>query len=310
MLPVIVLLGPTCTGKSAAAMRLAAELGGEIVSCDSMQIYRGLEIGTAQPTAAERAAVRHHLVGELEIQERWDASRFVPAAQARIAEIQGRGKAPLVVGGTGLYARALCYGLPLLPGDAALAAELRAAIGTLAGVAALRAELEGAFGAEVPEDIRLNPRHLARAVEVYRLTGEAPWRLQRRPDAPLAGYRQYCVLPEFGGLKERIRRRTAAMLSAGWVAECEAAVAAGLLEAPTAWQALGYRDIAAFLAAGRPGGEGALRETLSNRTIQYARRQLTWFRHQHPGSVALPCATADEVAQMVLEDLSKQGGCA
>ncbi len=281
---VLVILGPTCSWKSAAAFRVAQLRNGEIISCDSMQVYHDLNIGTAQPSPEERLAVPHHLVDFMDFEERWDASRFVPAAQKCIAEIQSRGALPIVAGGTGLYAKALCYPMELLPSDRAVAAEMRERIETPEGVLALQQELSAAVG-ELPEDIRLNPRHLARAAEVWRLSGKAPWQLREKgPQSPYPEYRQFIILPETEMLKVRIHRRTRLMLEAGWVDEARRAVRNGLLEAPTAWQALGYRDIADFDRAGSPGGDDALAELLGNRTMRYARRQLTWFKHQHPGA--------------------------
>ena len=278
----LVLLGPTCSGKSALALELAGRLGGELISCDSMQVYRGLPIGTAQPSMEERARVPHHLVACLRLDEPWNANLFVPEAKRLIAEIVARGRQPIVVGGTGLYARALCYDFQLLPSDATLAAQLREAIATEEGCERLRAEL-AAVG-PLPDDLSRNPRHLARAVEVFRLTGQPPWCLRGRSEQPLPGFRQFCLLPEFDALKERIRRRTAMMVAAGWIEECREALRNGLASAPTAWQALGYRDIALYLEGKGPSSEAELTEQLANRTIQYARRQLTWFRHQHPGA--------------------------
>jgi len=299
----IVLLGPTCSGKSAAAIALAQRLGcgGEVVSCDSMQVYRMLPIGTAQPDEQERSGIPHHLVGMLDLDQRWDASRFVPAAQELHAAIRLRGKRTIVAGGTGLYARALCYGMSLLPSDHDLALKLREEIGCAEGREALLAELAQA-GDAIPEDIRLNPRHLARAVEVLRLTGEPPWRLQKRSEAPLPGFRQFCIIPDFDVLKERIARRTDAMLKAGWIDEAAAAYQAGLADAPTAWQALGYREIRRYLDGELKGGLAELRQLLIFATIQYARRQLTWFRHQHPGAIMLPLDTPEQLAEMILKE--------
>ena len=283
--PVLVLLGPTCSGKSALAMELAKRLDGEVISCDSMQVYRGLPIGTAQPTAQELAQVPHHLVACLEISRPWNANLFVPEAKRRIDDIAARGRRPIVVGGTGLYARALCYDFQLLPSDPSMAAELREASATEDGCARLREELAGV--GPLPEDLSRNPRHLARAVEVFRLTGKPPWQLRSRSEKPLEPYRQFCLLPNFEALKARIRRRTAAMVANGWIDECRKALEMGLANAPTAWQALGYRDIAEYLDGRGPVTVAELTELLANRTIQYARRQLTWFRHQHPGACFL-----------------------
>ena len=301
----LVILGPTCSWKSAAAARLAHDLGGEVISCDSMQIYKGLAIGTAQPGPEELAMAPHHLVNQLDIQAPWNVNLFVPAAKDLISQIQRRGRHAILAGGTGLYARALLYGFSLMPSDPAIAAALREESATPEGCRRLRAELSQA--GELPEDLARNPRHLARAVEVFRLTGKAPWELQRKNAVPAPGFRQFCILPDFTLLKERIRLRTQKMLEAGWVEECRQALAQGLENTPTAWQALGYRDIAEFLHQGEPGGQEALQELLANRTIQYARRQLTWFRHQHPGATPIPVNDfSGDVAGRIHDEILKE----
>ena len=302
----IVLLGPTCSGKSAAAVALAKRLDGEVVSCDSMQVYRMLPVGTAQPGDGERGGIPHHLVGFLELDQRWDASCFVPAAQELLCSIRHRGKRAIVAGGTGLYARALCYGMSLLPSDHELALKLRAECATQEGREVLLAEL-ASTGDAFPEDIRLNPRHLARAVEVLRLTGKPPWRLQSRSAEPLPGFRQFCIVPDVDELKERIARRTDAMLKSGWLEEAAAAYQSGLAEAPTAWQALGYREIRSYLGGELKGGLAELRQLLVFATIRYARRQLTWFRHQHPGAIMLPMDTPERTAEAIVASVSGIG---
>lgn len=274
------ILGPTCSWKSAVAARLANKAGGEVVSLDSMQIYKGLPIGTAQPGEEELALARHHLVACLELDEVWNVSRFIEVVKPLLKSIAGSGKLPVLAGGSGLYARALVYGFSLMPSDAALAEELRLDSSTEEGCDRLRAELAASW--KIPEDVARNPRHLARAVEVTRLTGRPPWEHRRDTATPDPAYAQFCIMPDFQKLKERIRARTAAMLERGWVDECARALENGLATAPTAWQALGYRDIAAFLEGRLPHGIGELQEILANRTIQYARRQITWFKHQHP----------------------------
>ncbi len=278
----IVILGPTCSGKSAVAARLAHHLPGEVISFDSMQVYRDLPIGTAQPTAEELSLAPHHLVGFLPLEAPWNVNLFLPKAQELLDSLAAQKRTAVLAGGTGLYARALVYGFSLMPSEPELSGRLRQEAETPEGLQALREELKKA--GDPPVDLLQNPRHLLRAVEVLRLTGTPPWLLKKRHEWPKEGFRQFCLLPVFPALKERIRRRTAGMLDANWIEECERALSLGLESAPTAWQALGYRDIAAWLKAGRPGGRAALQEILANRTIQYARRQLAWFRHQHPGA--------------------------
>ena len=248
-----------------------------------MQIYRGLPIGTAQPDAAELARAPHHLIAELDIHEPYDANRFVQRAKCVLDDISARGKTAFLVGGTGLYARSLIYGFELLPADPAVFKALEAELAAEGGHEKLLERLE-AYGDAIPEDVRLNPRRLLRACEVLSLTGKPPWVQAKKFDKPDPAFRQFCLIPVLSMLKERIRRRTARMLENGWLEEAEWADSQGLLQTPTARQALGYAEVIDYLRHGLKGDLPKLCEILTNRTVQYARRQLTWFKHQHPGA--------------------------
>ena len=174
----VVIMGPTASGKSALALDVARRRGGEIVSVDSMQLYRNLEIGTAQPTAEERREIPHHLVGCFDFHQRIDVFTFVRLADAAVADIRRRGKLPVLAGGTGLYLRAFLYGLDDLPADPALRKKLDAAYDSEAGEGALRermAELDPA-GLERWAGCR---RRLIRALEVRLLTGKSILELQK-----------------------------------------------------------------------------------------------------------------------------------
>lgn len=285
----VAILGPTCSGKSTLAMALAPEFNGEIVSCDSMQLYRGLDIGTAKPSPEERRRVRLHLIDCMDVHEPYSADQFVADALAALGDIRSRGRRAFIVGGTGLYAKALLYGLTPLPADPDLMEELVGIATTPEGYDALRAEVRAHCPA-AEERLAANPRRLLRAVEVLRLTGDLPAAHARRKGPCPAAVPDALELvlrpaPEF--LRERIARRTALMLEQGWIDEVAGLVARGLLNSPTARQALGYRDIAEFLLdhphPPRPeSAVQALALRLCQRTNQYARRQRTWFRHQHP----------------------------
>ena len=285
----LAILGPTCAWKSEIALLIAEELNGEILSCDSMQVYKGLDVGTAKPTTEMRARRRHYFVDTLPLAAPWDTHRFVQAARPLLAELPARGVIPILAGGTGLYARALLYGFEMLPADRELFARLERELAMPGGKERLVRELrEGsADPREMPLDTVRNPRRLARAVEVLRLVGRPPWELlSDRPQEPIVPGRQFILLPTMAVLKPRIVRRTTWMLENGWIEEGETALAAGLLETPTAKQALGYREIAAYLA-GELADREALLHALVGRTVKYARRQRTWFRHQHPGAEIL-----------------------
>ena len=298
----IVLLGPTCSWKSSAAIQIAKELGAEIVSCDSMQVYKGLEIGTAQPSSEELAAVPHHLIGIFDIREPYDVSRFLELANAAREEIHGRGKRAIIVGGTGLYAKALVYGHALLPANAELFEQIKAHLEAPGGRERLEEELSAiAHGRDnIPKDILLNPRRLLRAVEVARLTGRTPWELNSSTNTPNPEFSQFIILPDLELLKARIRQRTAAMMAHGWVQEAQCAIGSGLMETPTARQALGYRDIADFLSGNGPDRLVDLETLLVSRTIHYARRQFTWFKHQHPGATFIPISPNDNPLEKIV----------
>ena len=278
--PVVVIMGPTASGKSALALRFARERNGEIVSADSMQLYRGLEIGTAQPTPAERAEIPHHLVGCFDFHERIDVFTYCRLADEAIAEIRARGHLPIVAGGTGFYIKSLLYGLDDLPADPVLRRELDARYDSDAAEDELRTRLAELDPAAALKFARCR-RRMLRALEVVILTGKSILELQRRREPhlrfPVEAWR---LDPAPDELKRRIARRTDAMLADGWIDEARTALARGLLDTPTAWQALGYRQIGDFLA-GKCDYE-TMRQRIVTATWQFARRQRTWFAHQHP----------------------------
>lgn len=281
-LTVAVIAGPTASGKSALALQLAAGINGEIVSVDSMQLYRAIPIGTAQPTLEERAAIPHHLVGIYEFEQRAEVYTFVEMAEQAIADIVSRGKVPVLCGGTGLYLKSLLYGLDNLPGDDELKAQLDAQYDTPEMLPELQARLIELGDEAVVQKFTNNRRRLIRALEIRLLTGRSIIDLQGEYKPVL----RYNLLDPIrlehdrAVLQERIARRTKQMLKAGWIEEAEAAIKNGLLESPTAHQALGYKIIARYL-----NGEiklPELEQLIVTATWQYARRQQTWFRHQHP----------------------------
>ncbi|MBQ4106381.1 MAG: tRNA (adenosine(37)-N6)-dimethylallyltransferase MiaA [Lentisphaeria bacterium] len=275
----LAVMGPTASGKSKLALELAQRLDGEIVSADSMQLYRGLAIGTAQPTAEEQQLVPHHLVGVLDLTERADVVGFVARAEKIIADIESRGKVPVIAGGTGYYLKALLYGLDDLPADAALRAELDQQYDSEVGGELLRERMiaEDSAAWEKYGSCR---RKLIRALEVRLLTGRSIIEWQqgaRKLKYPVSAWK---LEVDPAVLREKIARRAGQMLAAGWVEEARQAIAGGLLTSPTAHQALGYSVIAAYLDGGLDAA--AMEQRIMDRTCQFARRQRTWFRHQHP----------------------------
>ena len=263
----LLIAGPTAVGKSEVALRLAEQLGGEIVSVDSVQVYRGLDIGTAKPSAEERARVPHHLIDILEPGETFDAAQFIRRASDAIEAIRSRNRLPILCGGTGLYFKAWLEGIGQAP---PANRELRTQLETLS-LESLLDELRGHDPETFARIDRRNPRRVIRAVEVIRLTGK-PFSEQRARRAPV--HDAFFVLerprPE---LHRRIDERVDQMFALGLVEETKR-VANG----PAARTALGYRQVLEYLA-----GDRSLKDTVALvklRTRQYAKRQLTWFRHQ------------------------------
>jgi tRNA dimethylallyltransferase len=279
---VVVVAGPTAAGKSALGVRLARRFDGEIVNADSMQVYRHLDVGTAKPGAAERAAVVHHLIDVAEPDEQFNAGRFAELAHAAIADVLRRGRRVFVVGGTGLYLRALLEGL--LPGAA----------GDPAQRAALEAELREAEAEGDPERLhrrlraldpeeagRIHPRdrkRTLRALELQRATGRPPSELRREHGFAERRYeRLYLVVdPGREALAERIDRRCEAMVAAGLLQEVRRLRERGYGPELPSMQAIGYRHM-------QPVIDGLdtlthVLEQMKRDTRQFARRQRTWFR--------------------------------
>ena len=279
-----VIMGPTAAGKSELAFALARECGGEIVSADSMQFYRGLDVGTAKPTAEERRLVPHHLIDSMDISEKADVFRFRTDALRIIGEIRARGHLPVVAGGSGLYLHALVYGLDVLPAKQSLRDELDAAYDNEERFPELAAVMER----ECPLDFkRIYPhrRKLIRAREVFLLSGKQISELHSGGFVPDPAFAQFVLVRDRADLVDRIRRRAAAMLESGWIEEAKEMLAKGLLQAPTAWQAIGYAQIGDYLAGKMTRDE--LLESIVIATRQFARRQASWFRTQHKEAVVL-----------------------
>ena len=278
----ILLAGPTAVGKSEIALALAGRVGGEIVSVDSMQVYRGLDLGTAKPSPADRARVPHHLIDVVEVTEPFDAAQFARLARQAVAEIQSRGRVPILCGGTGLYFKAFLEGL----GDAPPADEkLRAELATTPLPELLRELAERDPSAYERID-RQNPRRVIRAIEVIRLTGKpfsqqrAEWKSESRIQNPEARFFGFSRAP--ADLRARIDTRVGKMFTQGLVEETRQLLERGLAQNQTAMQAIGYRQVVEQLR-GEPRTLPGLPETIELvkiRTRQFAKRQMTWFRRQ------------------------------
>jgi tRNA dimethylallyltransferase len=275
----LALVGPTASGKTELALRLAEEAGGEIVSADSVQVYRRFDLGSGKPTARQQALVRHHLIDVVDPTEPMDAARFVELADRAIADIAARGHCPILCGGTFLWMRALLHGLAPIPrADAAIRSRHQAEAESH-GREALYQEL-----CRVDPDTarRLAPGDLvrvSRALEVYELTGRplSHWHAEHgfrreRHRALLVGIR---YTPD--ELDRRIAARTASMLAAGFVEEVRGLLGAGF-GATRPMRSVGYRQVAAACLAAEPVDVAVLAEEVVRATRVFARRQRTWLR--------------------------------
>lgn len=279
-IPLLVIGGPTASGKTRLAAELALHCGGEVVSADSMQIYRGMEIGTAKPTPEETLGVPHHLMDFVEPGQSFSVADYVALARETVGDIHSRGRLPVLAGGTGLYIRSLITNTQFTEADSypALRAEL-AQRAAREGTDALMRELRS-FDPESAQ--RIEPRNLPRlirAIELYRTTGVTMTEHLRRSRLAPSPYRVCFLCLGFRDrerLYERINRRVDEMFRRGLVEE-----ARELLETPggaTAMQAIGYKELLPYFR-----GEISLREaqdTIKRETRRYAKRQLTWFRRE------------------------------
>ncbi len=275
---VIVIVGPTASGKSAVGMELARRTGGEIVSADSMQVYLGMDIGTAKATPQERAAVPHHLIDVARPDEIFSVARYQELAAEAVSDIWDRGRLPIVVGGTGLYIDALIYGF-LFP-EEGRNPEVRAGLEKEAaecGVGALYARLEQVDPAAAARIHHNDLRRIVRALEVHMATGEPISSLQgRHQGEPRYETRIFGIAAERDVLVGRINARVDRMVEQGLLEEVKALFAAGYGPELTSMQAIGYKEFGDYIR-GRASLDQAL-EALKAGTRRYAKRQMTWFK--------------------------------
>lgn len=282
-----VIMGATASGKSALALEFSRRFHGEIISADSMQIYRELEKGTAKPTDAELSEIPHHLVNILDISERSDVFSMVDRMEKAIGEIRSSGNLPVVAGGTGLYLRAFLYGMDEVPADQDLRKKLDLEFDSPSG----HEQLKQIMKAECPADYlrwQEHPRKLIRAREVFLLCGKELSVLQKawKERPPRNDAVSFLLVWDRETLNRRIVDRCREMLKNGWIEETETLIAQGLFKTPTAWQALGYSIIRDYLNGNVKKED--LCEQISIATRQYAKRQMTWFCGQHPEAIRIP----------------------
>jgi tRNA dimethylallyltransferase len=274
--PLIVILGPTGVGKTELSIELCKMLNGEVISADSRQIYRGMDIGTAKATPAEQAAAPHHLLDIRDPDEVLTVAEYQQIAYATIDAIHRRGAIPLLVGGTALYIRAVVEGLriPTAPPDPILRAELEERLAT-AGVEALFRQLAALDPATAAQIDARNPRRVLRALEIFLLTGKPKIELEGADPPPYRILMIGLTRPR-AALYQRIDRRVDAMLAAGLVEETQRLLDAGYDPRLPAMTSLGYRECIDYLA-GRCDLAAAA-ERIKTETHRYVRHQTTWFR--------------------------------
>jgi tRNA dimethylallyltransferase len=302
-------VGPTATGKTALGVALAEAIDGEIISCDSTAVYRGIDIGTDKPTMEERRGITHHLIDVVGPDETYSAARFAREAAATAHDIRARGKWPILVGGTGFYYRALVRGL--FPGperDEALRARLER-VADARGVEALHRWLARVDAASATRIMPRDRKRLIRALEVYLLTGRPLTRHFEDTVSPLAGWQVLTLglIDPRPDLETRVARRVDAQFARGVVAEVEALIAAGAPESAHAFSGLVYRQIIEMRQGVRD--EAATRALIVRENMRYARRQVMWFRKEPDvrwlsGPGTEPAVQAEALAIIRAQDFS------
>ncbi len=278
--PLIAIVGPTASGKSAFALRLARARGGEIVSCDSLQVYRGLDVGSAKATLEERREVRHHLIDVVEPDEAFSAAEFARRARAAVADVTGRERMPIVAGGTGLYLKALLEGLfdgPARDEGRRWRLERLAARFGDERIHRLLRQLDPEAAARIQPRDRVR---VVRALEVYWATGRPISAHHRAGAEPLRGYRIRVLGLDLArdALRQVVERRTREMLERGLLEEARGLLDRGFSPELRPLQAIGYREAVAVVQ-GKMTPEEA-EGAIVTATMRFAKRQMTWFRHQ------------------------------
>ncbi len=276
----LAIVGPTATGKTALGVALAEALGGEIISCDSTAVYRGIDIGTDKPTMEERRGIPHYLIDVVDPRDTYSAAQFARDAAAVAHDIRARGKWPILVGGTGFYYRALVRGL--FPGPARHD-DIRARLERVAARRGVEALHRWLSRVDPDSALRIMPRdlkRLVRALEVYLVTGRPLTAHFADTVSPLAGWQVLTLglIDPRPDLEPRVARRVEAQFARGVVAEVEGLIAAGVPETAHAFSGLVYRQIIEMRQGVRD--EAATRALIVRENMRYARRQVMWFRKE------------------------------
>ncbi|OMH40977.1 tRNA (adenosine(37)-N6)-dimethylallyltransferase MiaA [Desulfurobacterium indicum] len=297
--PLIVITGPTAAGKTDFSIKLAKAIGGEIISADSMQVYRELDIGTDKISSDRMEGIPHHLIDIVYPDVYFSVADFVKEADRAIREIRKRGKFPLIVGGTAFYIRALLYGLsPVPPADESIRREL-SKVSTEELYSSLK-KVDPGYASKIHKTDR---KRIIRALEVYKLTGKplSSFKLPEKPRYEFYGYFLYRNRDE---LYKRINNRVDSQIERGLVQEARKLLSYG--KGITAFQALGYKELLPYIE-GKVSLEEAVRD-LKRRTRQFAKRQFTWFRREKGFKwINLSEIPEEEVINVIKDDLRKGG---
>ena len=304
---IICVVGPTASGKTALAVELAKAFDGEVVSCDSMQIYRRMDIGTAKPTKEETQGIPHHMIDVCEPDEAFSVSRYVELADPIVRDILARGKRVIIAGGTGLYVDSLIRGNDFAPFPATGCRERLEQRLEQEGLEVLAKELS-AIDPEALDRSQGNPRRIIRALEVWQETGETITSHNARTQAIPPKYSPLWIGLDFESRQElydRIDLRVDLMLEAGLLEEIRGILASGIPETATAMQAIGYKEFVDALA-GRDTIENAA-DSLKQSSRRYAKRQLTWFRKNKAihWICRKPGQSADEILKIARQTLAE-----
>ena len=278
--PLVAIVGPTASGKSTLGIFLGKEFGGEVIACDSTQLYRGFDIGTAKPTPAERASVPHHLLDILDPSEESTAGGYRERALKVLDDLRARSRMPIFTVGTGLYLRALLEGLADLPLRSEEMRDRLRASALEHGPGHLHEMLERLDSNAADQIAPADEQKLIRAIEICLLTKKSLTEVHESGRAPLTGWRvvKIGLQPGRDALVQRIHPRTDAMLQAGWLEEVSQLIESGLPEDAKPFQFIGYRELRSHLR-----GEltlDAARNAIQQGTRQYSKRQQTWFRRE------------------------------
>ena len=304
---IICVVGPTASGKTALAVELAKELNGEVISCDSMQIYRGMDIGTAKPTAEEMQNIPHHMIDICDPTEDFSVSRYTEMATPILEDVLSRGKTAIIAGGTGLYVESLIKGNDFAPIPATGHRERLEQQIAEAGIEPLLAQLR-AIDPDAADRSQGNPRRIIRALEVYYETGQTITAHNLKTQAIPPRFDATWIGLDFENridLYDRVDRRVEIMLDMGLLDEIRGILAAGIPEKATALQAIGYKEFVDALA-GRATLQSAI-EQVQQSSRRYAKRQLTWFRRnpQMQWIIRRPETSGEEILALALQITGK-----